>query len=125
MNLEIQIKKSVGHMELEGVTVILIGSLDTATAPELENQLKPILAEPIRDLVFDLADLKFISSAGLRVFTIARKMVKDTGGQICFINLQPQIIEVFEVIKALMGVTVFYSKDEFEDYLNKRKKSSK
>ena len=48
----------------------LTGSLDTATAPELERQLAPVLAGPVKDLVFDLAQLKFISSAGLRVFSI-------------------------------------------------------
>jgi len=77
MPLEIQIKPNAGSQNAGGVTVNLTGSLDTATAPELERQLAPVLAGPVKDLVFDLAQLKFISSAGLRVFSMARKQLKE------------------------------------------------
>ena len=101
MPLEIQILKAVGDKNPGAVTVKLTGSLDTATAPELERQLAPVLAGPVKDLVFDLAQLKFISSAGLRVFSIARKQLKERGGQASFVNMQPQIQEVFEIMKSL------------------------
>src|SRR5512143_808336 len=107
MPLEIQIQKSIGNQPTGAVTVRLTGSLDTATAPELERQLAPVLAGPVKDLVFDLAQLKFISSAGLRVFSTARKALKGRSGQASFVNMQPQIQEVFEIIKSLPGVAVF------------------
>src|SRR5262249_23639463 len=81
MPLEIQIQKSVGGPNAGAVTVKLAGSLDTATAPELERQLAPVLGDAVKDLVFDLAQLKFISSAGLRVFSTTRKTLKARGGQ--------------------------------------------
>jgi len=68
MTLEINIQQNGGDPVIAGATVNLSGSLDTATAPELERQLAPVLAGGIKNLIFDLADLKFISSAGLRVF---------------------------------------------------------
>ena len=73
MPLEIQIQKSIAGQNAGAVTVKLTGSLDTATAPELEKQLAPVLGAPVKDVVFDLAELKFISSAGLRVFSATRK----------------------------------------------------
>ncbi len=123
MPLEIQILKAIGSQPTGAVTVVLSGSLDTATAPELERQLAPVLASPVKDLVFNLAELKFISSAGLRVFSIARKQLKEHGGQASFINLQPQIQEVFEIIKALPGVAVFKSVAEFDKYLAIRQRA--
>ena len=98
MPLEIEIKKSVGGQGSGAVTVKLTGSLDTATAPELERQLAPVLASEggNKDLVFDLAQLKFISSAGLRVFSTSRKTLKERSGQASFIHMQPQIQEVFD-----------------------------
>ena len=105
------------------VTVKLTGSLDTATAPELERKLTPILASPIKDLVFDLADLKFISSAGLRVFANARRAVQVRGGQASFIRMQPQILEVFAIIQSLPGVAVFASEEEFDQYLAVRQQA--
>lgn len=123
MPLDIQILQNIGAQNAGTITVQLNGSLDTATAPELERELTPVLARPITDLVFDLARLKFISSAGLRVFSIARKQLKERGGQASFINMQPQIHEVFEIIKALPGVAVFASVAEFDAYLAARQKA--
>jgi anti-anti-sigma factor len=101
----------------------LSGSLDTATAPELERQLAPELAGGVKDLVFDLKNLKFISSAGLRVFSSARKTLKERGGQASFIHMQPQIQEVFEIMKSLPGVAVFKDVAELDKYLAARQRS--
>ena len=123
MPLEIQIQKSTSARDADAVTVKLAGSLDTATAPDLERQLAPVLAGPARDIVFDLAQLKFISSAGLRVFSSTRKTLKERGGQASFIHLQPQIQEVFEIMKSLPGVAIFSNLAELDDYLAARQRS--
>jgi anti-anti-sigma factor len=120
MALGIRIHKSVGGHDDSRVTVELSGSLDTVTAPDLEHDLAPVLAGPVKDLVFDLAALKFISSAGLRVFSVARKTLKERGGQTSFIHLQPQIQEVFEIMKSLPGVAVFKDVAEMDRYLAAR-----
>ena len=123
MPLEIQIQKNIGPQNAGTVTVRLAGSLDTVTAPELERQLAPVLASQVKDLVYDLAQLKFISSAGLRVFAAARKQLKERGGQASFVNMQPQIQEVFDIIKALPGVAVFKDVAELDRYLAARQRS--
>jgi anti-sigma B factor antagonist len=123
MPLETQIQKSVSGQGAGSVTVKLTGSLDTATAPDLERQLAPVLSGTVKDVVFDLAQLKFISSAGLRVFTSTRKVLKDRGGQASFINLQPQIHEVFEIMKSLPGVSIFKDVAELDRYLAARQRS--
>lgn len=123
MPLEIQIQKSIAGQDAGAVTVKLIGSLDTATAPELDKQLAPVLGGGVKDLVFDLAGLKFISSAGLRVFSSVRKTLKERGGQASFVHMQPQIQEVFEIIKSLPGVAVFKDVAELDRYLAVRQRS--
>jgi anti-sigma B factor antagonist len=123
MPLEIQIQKNVAGQDAGTVTVKLTGSLDTATAPELEKQLTPALAGPVKDVVFDLASLKFISSAGLRVFSATRKTLKERGGQASFVHMQPQIQEVFEIMKSLPGVAVFKDMAELDHYLAVRQRS--
>ncbi len=123
MPLEIQILKDVSPRSAGAATVKLAGSLDTATAPELERQLAPLLAAEIKDIVFDLEQLKFISSAGLRVFSTTRKQLKERGGQASFIHLQPQIQEVFDIMKALPGVAIFKNVAELDRYLAARQRS--
>jgi len=120
MSLDIQIKNSLDPARHDTTTVELAGSLDTATAPDLERGLAPVLDGGVRHLVFDLAGLKFVSSAGLRVFGIARKRLKERGGQVCFVHMQPQIQEVFEIIKALPGLGVFRNHAELDEYLAAR-----
>jgi anti-anti-sigma factor len=117
MPLDIKIKRQTATL-----TVELGGSLDTATAPQLETQLTAALDTQVKDLIFDLAKLNFISSAGLRVFAAARKFMKQQGEQVSFVNLQPQIQEVFEIVKALPGVSVFGSIAEFDKYLAARQR---
>ena len=123
MPLEIQIQKNLAGANAGAITIKLTGSLDTATAPELEKQLSPVLSSGVKDLVFDLAQLKFISSAGLRIFGAARKQLKDRGGQASFIHLQPQIQEVFDIIKSLPGVAIFKDIAELDRYLAARQRS--
>jgi anti-sigma B factor antagonist len=122
MPLEIQIQKNISGQDAGAVTVKLTDSLDTATAPELERQLGPVLASPVKDLDFDLAALKFISSAGLRVFSAARKTRKDRGGQASFVHMPPQIQEVFEIMKSLPGVAVFKDVAALDRYLAVRQR---
>ncbi len=123
MPLDIRIQKDIGEQGAGVITIKLAGSLDTATAPQLAEQLAPVLARSTKDLVFDLADLKFISSAGLRVFASTRKMLKERGGQVSFVHMQPQIQEVFEIMKSLPGVAVFKDMNELDQYLAARQRS--
>jgi anti-sigma B factor antagonist len=97
--------------------VYVSGRLDTATAPQLEEDLKPVLAGPTRLLVFDLAELEFISSAGLRVLLITRKELSGRGGSVAFVNMQPQIQRVAEIVKALPDLRIFATVKELDDYL--------
>ena len=119
MPLEILVHKDAGA---SAITVKLTGSLDTATAPELERQLAQYLSGSTLDIIFDLAHLKFISSAGLRVLASTRKALRQHGGQTSYINLQPQIQEVFEIMRSLPGVTIFKDVAELDRYLAARQR---
>ena len=83
--------------ELNGSSLVyqLEGRLDTNTAPELEKELKQDIV-PITDLVFDLKDLDYISSAGLRVLLATQKIMKRQG-KMTLRNPQEPIYEIFEV----------------------------
>jgi anti-sigma B factor antagonist len=122
MKLEIQIQENIGSKLPGVITVRLAGSLDTATSPELERELSTVLAGPVKGLVFDMAQLKFISSAGLRVISIVRKKLVEKGGMTAVINMQPQIREVFEIIRALPGMDIFKNEAEFDEYITARQR---
>jgi anti-anti-sigma factor len=123
MPLEIQTQKNADPQKTGAVTMKLIGSLDTATAPELDREMVQCLAGPVNDLVFDLAGLKFISSAGLRLFSVARKQMVARGGKASFINMQPQVEEVFAIIQSLPGINIFKDLAALDQYLDSRRRA--
>ena len=77
------------------LTIELEGRLDTTTSPSLEEELKDSL-EGISELVFDLKDLQYISSAGLRVLLSTQK-VMNRQGEMQIRNVCPEIMEIFDV----------------------------
>lgn len=78
-----------------GLTILLGGRLDTLTAPELESELKSGL-DGVKELVFDMEKLDYISSAGLRVLLSAQK-VMNKQGSMKLIHVKPEVNEIFEV----------------------------
>lgn len=77
------------------LTLTVSGRLDTATSPELEAELEASLNGK-DTLIFDLAQLEYISSAGLRVLLTAQK-VMNRQGQMTVKNVNETVFEVFEI----------------------------
>ena len=77
------------------LTVALSGRLDTLTSPDLEDKLEEELDGAER-LIFDLAELEYISSAGLRVLLGAYKMMEEYNGMLIR-NVTEPVMDVFEV----------------------------
>ena len=65
-----------------GITQIIIkGRLDAQTAPEADRLIKDAVGQEKIRLLFDLCDLEYISSAGLRLILKTAKEVYEKGGQ--------------------------------------------
>ena len=105
------------------VTLSLEGSLDNSTVASFEPQLNEALASKPAQLIFNLADLKFVTSAGMRLFFLAMKQQKQHGGQASFVNLQPQIKEVFAIMASMPDVRIFRDQAELDAYLLARQKT--
>ncbi len=77
------------------LTVALEGRLDTLSAPELDEFLNKYYPF-INELVFDLKDLDYVASSGLRVILKAQKTLSDKGG-ILIRNANQLVMSVFSV----------------------------
>lgn len=100
------------------------GSLDTDTYSVLEEKVDSLLNTPPRTIIFDLEKLDYISSMGVRVIAKAKKSLKESGGKVVLLNLQPQIRKVFEIIKALPSEQIFSSIEEMDRYLDSMQKEA-
>jgi anti-anti-sigma factor len=107
--------------EEDGMTTFtLSGRLDTHTAPELDEALAGLLAggEVPSRLVFELSQLVYLSSAGIRSFVRARKAVEPQGGKVALINPQPSVRKVLDIVKAMPPGGIFSSITELDEYLD-------
>lgn len=71
------------------------GRLDTTTAPELEAAVKESI-DGINSLDINLAELEYVSSAGLRVILSAQKTMNKQGDMVIR-NVNDEVMEIFEV----------------------------
>ncbi len=77
------------------LTVSLVGEVDSMNTPEIENRLLKEI-DGITELVFDLENLDYISSAGLRVLLQMQKMMKPIGSMV-IINAKEDVMDIFKV----------------------------
>lgn len=83
------------------LTVAPKGKLDALTAPELEEKLEEKI-DGVEKLIFDFAELTYISSAGLRVLMIYIQLMEEQSS-VVIKNVCREVMDVFEVT----GITDF------------------
>ena len=76
------------------LTISVSGRVDTVTAPELEAGLKFGDATCV---VIDLANVPYMSSAGLRLLLAAHKTMVGKGGELQIANVQEDVREVLDI----------------------------
>ena len=88
--MTIEIKKNADETVLR-----IVGRLDTITAPDLDKTINEDLGDT-KNLVLDIKDTEYISSAGLRVLLAAQKKMSKLGSM-KIINTCESVMEVFEL----------------------------
>ena len=86
MNIIVELLNTTAQLKVEG-------RLDTITAPDLDKRINALDA---KEIVLDLENLEYISSAGLRVLLAAhKKYVRLNGMKVT--NVKPEVMEIFEM----------------------------
>ena len=85
-------KPEVGGNE---VTLALNGRFGNNSASEVEGAVQEIIGS-CRQLIFDFADVDYISSAGLRVLLMAKKRL-GSGVEVSVINANEVVKEIFDI----------------------------
>ena len=88
--MTIEIKRNA-----EETIIALAGRLDTTTAPALDKTINEDIAG-VKNLVLDVKELEYISSAGLRVILGAQKKMQKIGSM-KVTNVCEAVMEVFEM----------------------------
>lgn len=73
-DLELESREST-----DGVSVVVRGEVDMATAPQLREALTALLDDGATRLVLDCRGLEFLDSSGIGVLIAVRKRLGDDG----------------------------------------------
>lgn len=75
------------------------GRIDSATAPEVEEALKQLMEKGQFNIIMDMKDVTFISSAGWWALIRAQKELKKMNrGELVLVNLDPRIRESMDLV---------------------------
>ena len=100
------------------VTISPAGSIDSDTYAILEKDVDAVFESDPKALVFDMKDVKYISSMGIRTILTAKNRIEEADGSLVMINLQPQIRKVIDIVKAIPRHNMFENRQELDRYLS-------
>lgn len=80
----------------DSITIALSGRLDKLSSPELDKSMKEEIQKK-KNIIFDMKDLTYISSAGLRVLLATEKENKLNEKNTTIINVNSDVMDIFVV----------------------------
>jgi anti-sigma B factor antagonist len=96
----------------DGVEIVeLRGSLDGKTAPEVREQLQPVLSRAEK-LILDMSGVDYLSSAGLRLLLLTYREVTARKGKVALLGVSKDIQMVMSHTGFLGFFTLADSKEQ-------------
>ena len=77
--------------------VTVSGEIDIAAAPQLRQHLMQLVERPCKTIIVDLAEVQFMDSTGLNVFSAVRKRMQALDGRLILAGAQPPVIRLFQL----------------------------
>lgn len=104
------------------ISIIKVGGyIDTTTSAELEHSLESLLKENQYNIIIDLENVDYISSAGWGIFISEIKGIREKGGDLKLVNMIPDVYEVFELLEFHYILKAFDSIEDAIADFDKRK----
>ncbi|MEE4312044.1 MAG: STAS domain-containing protein [candidate division KSB1 bacterium] len=104
------------------ISIIKVGGyIDTTTSAELEHSLDTLLKSNNYNIIIDLENVDYISSAGWGIFISELKGIRDRGGDLKLVKMMPDVYEVFELLEFHYILKAFDSIEDAIADFDKRK----
>jgi len=102
------------NVEKKGNVVLLkvSGRLEINQALELEETINTNINNGSRYFVFDLGDVHYLSSSGIRVFIATLRQLKDLKGRMILANLSSNVIKTLKIVELDGLFEIMNSTDE-------------
>jgi len=100
------------------LAMILAGRLDGTTAQTVEEAFLKELDAGASRFVFDMRELDYVSSAGLRVMLLAAKKTRAAGGKLALFGLNDNVRDVFEISGFHKIFAIFATRSEAASHVS-------
>ncbi len=77
----------------------LEGRIDIQVADNVGDTISELIDKGETNLIFDLKNLKFMDSSGLRIFIGIKRHLDTVSGILKLANLKKNIFEIFEIVE--------------------------
>ncbi len=85
---------------------------DANNAPDVESEMKTLLAGNPAKMVLDFTQTDYIASAGLRVLLVVTRAQMKAGGKVALAAIRPHVLKVFEMAGFTSIFTIGANRDE-------------
>lgn len=79
------------------VKIALKGRMDAVSSPDFDRAMEELMSAGEKEFLVNLAELEYISSAGLQSLLAAAKRLEQSEGKISLQDLRGAVREVFEI----------------------------
>ena len=84
----------------QNISVIKVGGyIDTTTSAELEHALSSLIKANSYNIIIDLGNVDYISSAGWGIFISEIKGIREHHGDLKLVRMIPDVYDVFELLE--------------------------
>ncbi|HMM29853.1 MAG TPA: STAS domain-containing protein [Aggregatilineaceae bacterium] len=104
---------NITEREQDGVTIYSVeGRVDSEGAVDLDMALQAATADGKNKMVLEMAEVRYINSAGLRTLADILTQNQKAGGDLKLVNLHPKVKRVFQIIGFERFFNIYESIDE-------------
>ena len=94
----------------------LSGNFVMEISDEFNLLITTLITGGMKKVVFDLAELKYIDSTGIGIFINVTKQIRTRGGDLVFFNVNPKILEIFQLVKLNDFIQFFRGEKQITDH---------
>lgn len=96
----------------------LSGRIDIIIAEEIEKEFNALITSGEKNIIFDLNNVSYFSSSGVRMLITAKNKLDEIDGKICLTNVASSAIKIMSTLGLIKRFRIFDNIELALSYIN-------
>jgi anti-anti-sigma factor len=103
----------------EKLTIIklLEEKLDSRISPQLKTEFINLVSQGARNLILDLADVKYVDSSGLSAILVANRSCNNADGTLVITHVNPHVAKLFQISQLNTVLNITPTEQEAREFI--------